>query len=76
MKKVTATEIANYVYCPEAWRLKHGLGLKDGNVAAKAAGVSRHESWQVAERRSTWLIKLAFVALIGAIALVVLSELL
>ena len=31
---VTASEVASYVYCAEAWRLEHGLGLKPGNRAA------------------------------------------
>ncbi len=31
---VTASEIAAFVYCPEAWRLEHGLGLEAGNREA------------------------------------------
>jgi len=34
---VTASEIAAFVYCPEAWRLEHRLGLEAGNRAAMAA---------------------------------------
>ena len=45
---VTASEIAAFVYCPEAWRLEHGLGLEAGNREAMEAegrevgGVHRH----------------------------------
>jgi hypothetical protein len=35
---MTATEIAAFVYCPERWRLEHGLGLKLANRAALDAG--------------------------------------
>ena len=35
---VTASEIASFVYCPEAWRLEHGLGLEPANRAALDAG--------------------------------------
>ena len=28
---VTAAEIAAFVYCPESWRLEHGLGLEPRN---------------------------------------------
>ena len=31
---VTASEIAAFVYCPEAWRLEHGQGLEAGGRAA------------------------------------------
>jgi len=35
---VTASEIAAFVYCPEALRLEHGLELEAGNRAAMEAG--------------------------------------
>ena len=37
---ITASEIASYAFCPEAWRLEHGLGLPAENQAALAAGTS------------------------------------
>ncbi len=36
---ISAQEIACFVYCPEAWRLQHGLGLKAANRAALNPGV-------------------------------------
>lgn len=40
---VTASEIAAFVYCPEAWRLEYGLGLEPGNREAMDAGERHHE---------------------------------
>jgi hypothetical protein len=47
---VTATEIAAFVYCPEQWRLEHGLWLEPGNRAAMEAGTRHHERKAAAER--------------------------
>jgi hypothetical protein len=47
---VTATEAASYVYCSEAWRLEHGLGLEPGNRAARKAGERHHGRKAAAER--------------------------
>jgi hypothetical protein len=57
----SATEVASYAYCPEAWRLEHGLKLKPGNDQARARGERVHERWQKTERRSGWLIRVAGV---------------
>ena len=46
---VTASEIASFVYCPEQWRLQHGLGLEPGNRAALDAGTRHHAGKAVAE---------------------------
>ena len=64
MKKddwISATEVATFVYCPEAWRLRHGLKLKSANQPALKAGENRHERWQKIEKRSTWLIRGAVI---------------
>jgi len=37
-----------FVYCPEQWRLEHGLGLKP--VAALDAGDRHHAGKAIAER--------------------------
>jgi len=47
---VTASEIASFVYCPEQWRLQHGLGLEPGNRDALDAGTRHHARKTVAER--------------------------
>ena len=44
---VTASEIAAFVYCPEAWRLEHRLGLEAGNRAA--SGRTDHAGKAAAE---------------------------
>jgi len=40
---LTAAELACFAYCPEQWRLQHGLGLEPGNRAAMDAGTHHHE---------------------------------
>lgn len=47
---VTASEIAAFVYCQEAWRLEPGLGLEPGNREALDAGTRYDEGKAVAER--------------------------
>jgi hypothetical protein len=68
---VSAAEIGDFVYCPEAWRLRHGLGLEPGNRAALDAGDRHHARKAVAERVAggaigfgRWLAVLAVVALL------------
>jgi len=47
---VSASEIAAFAYCPEAWRLQDGLGLEPGNPAELGTGTWHHEQKAVAER--------------------------
>jgi hypothetical protein len=47
---VSASEIASYVYCPEQFRLQHGLGLEPGNRQALDAGTLHHGRKAAAER--------------------------
>lgn len=47
---ITASELAAYAYCPEAWRLQYGLGLEGENPEALAAGTRHHAAKGAAER--------------------------
>ena len=47
---VSTSEIAAFVYCPEAWRLEYGLGLEAENREAMEAGERHHARKAVAER--------------------------
>jgi hypothetical protein len=47
---ITASEIAGHAFCPEAWRLQHGLGLQPSNQAALDAGRRHHARKATAER--------------------------
>ena len=38
---ITATEVASWAYCPEAWRLEYGLGLEAGNRESRAGSQRR-----------------------------------
>jgi hypothetical protein len=65
---VTAVEVANFVYCPEAWRLEHGLGLEPGNQAALDAGTRHHTRKAVAERMAGGYIGLGRLLVVVALA--------
>lgn len=67
---ITAAEIGCRAYCPEQWRLQHGLGLKPGNRAVLDAGTRHHVSKAVAERVAGGSISLG--RLLVVVALVVL----
>ena len=70
---VTATEIAAFVYCPEAWRLQYGLELKPGNQAALDAGGRHHARKAVAEWLAGGSIALGrWVAVLAILTLLVL----
>jgi hypothetical protein len=70
---VTAAEVANFVYCAEAWRLEHGLGLTPGNRAALKAGTRHHQRKAAAERVAGGAIGLGWIlAVLAAVALLLL----
>jgi hypothetical protein len=70
---VSATEIASFVYCPEQWRLEHGLGNESENTASLSRGEAFHTrsaTLEVRTRKASWvglvLIALAAVVLLLA----------
>jgi hypothetical protein len=69
---IAASEIASYAFCPEAWRLQHGLGLPAGNQAEMDAGVRHHARKAVAERAAGGAIGLGKLMLAVGLALLVL----
>jgi hypothetical protein len=69
---VTASEIASFVYCPEQWRLEHGLGLPSGNQAALDAGTRHHAGKAAAVRGAGWAIRLGQFLIVAALLLLVL----
>ncbi len=54
---VSATEIAAFVYCAEAWRLEYGLGLPPANRTAMNAGTQHH-------KRKAWAERIAGIAVV------------
>jgi hypothetical protein len=52
---ITAHEIATFAYCPEAWRLQYGLGLKGGNAESLEAGTRHHRGKGFIEQLAGWL---------------------
>jgi hypothetical protein len=65
---ITAAEIACFAYCPEQWRLEHGLGLEAGNRAGLDAGTRHHDRKAVAERIAGGSLGLGRVLVIVAVA--------
>ena len=49
---VTASEIASYAFCPEAWRLGDGLGLRPGNEASLDRGEALHAKNAALDRKT------------------------
>ena len=70
---VSASEIAAYAYCPESWRLAHGLGLESRHAPRLKQGIKAHEAWQDVARTSSlplWLgAALMLLALAGLLLL-------
>jgi hypothetical protein len=67
---VSASEIASYGFCPEAWRLGSALGLEANNERELARGEKTHAKFAVVEQRSQRAIWIG-LALIVAGALLV-----
>ncbi len=70
---ITASEVARFVYCPEAWRLEYGLGRPAANRASRDAGTRQHAVRAAAERLAGAAITLGWLALLAALALLVLG---
>jgi hypothetical protein len=64
---LTAEEVACYVYCPEQWRLQHGLGLAPSNQEVLNAGIRHHARKAVAERLAACSMMLGRILVIGAL---------
>ena len=66
-KWISASEVASFAFCPEAWRLDHGLELTPGNQRALAKGVVQHQEWQQFEQRSGSLVRVAMWVFAAAV---------
>jgi hypothetical protein len=64
---VSASEIAAYAYCPESWRLAHGLGLESRHAARRQQGIEEHAAWQDVARTSSRLLWLGAVLMLAAL---------
>lgn len=73
-KKITASDIGLYAFCPRAWTLKQ-LGYKSGNLTRMEAGTVYHEAFgrrlrlNRTVRRALWVLLL--LVLTAAAALVI-----
>jgi hypothetical protein len=64
---ITASEIASYAFCPEAWRLEYGLGLPAENQAVRDAGTRHHTRKAAVERVAGGALGLGRVLLVLAV---------
>ncbi len=64
---ITAEEVSCFAYCPEQWRLQHGLGLAPSNQDVLNAGVRHHARKAVAERLAASSMMLGRLLIIGAL---------
>ena len=68
-KWISASEVASFAYCPEAWRLDHGLELTPENRPALENGVIEHREWQQVEQRSSSIVRVAMWLFAAAVIL-------
>ena len=66
---VSASEIASYAFCPEAWRLGSALGLKPNNEIVLARGEHFHEKTAAVEARSQAALWLGFALVVVGLGL-------
>ena len=71
---VTTGEIAEFVFCPEAWRLAQ-LGHRSANRAVQEAGIVHHASKATAERVAGGSIALGHVLIVVALLALLLAYL-
>jgi hypothetical protein len=69
---VSAAEIGDFVFCPEAWRLKYGMGLEPENRESLAAGKRHHARKAVAERVAGGAVSLGWRLVVLAVVAVLL----
>lgn len=67
---VSASEIASWALCPEAWRLGQGLGLRPGNEERLQEGELFHARTAAIERHSGTALRVGLVLLaLGVVGL-------
>ena len=64
---ISADELACFAYCPEQWRLQHGLGLPPANRAELNAGTRHHGRKAAAERVAAGSINMGGILVIVAL---------
>lgn len=66
LETVTASEIADYAFCPEAWRLAQ-IGTPSTNQPQRSAGAAHHEEKAAAEVTAGQSIAIGRVLIIVAL---------
>ena len=69
---ISADELACFAYCPEQWRLQHGLGLPPANRTELEAGTRHHRRKAVAERVAGGSINVGEMLVIAALLILAL----
>jgi hypothetical protein len=68
---IRASEIGEYVYCRRSWWLRRVRAVASTNVTRMQAGIEYHQHHGRLVGSSVWLRRLAYVALFGAVAMLV-----
>ncbi len=68
---IRASEIGEYVYCRRSWWLCRVRAVASTNVTQMQAGIEYHQRHGRLVESSVWLRRLAYVALFGAVAMLV-----
>ena len=67
---VSASEIGSWAWCPEAWRLGQGLGLRPGNEEQLSEGERFHVQTAAVERHTVAALRVGLLLFaLGLIAL-------
>jgi hypothetical protein len=65
---ITASQVADYAYCAESWRLAHGLGRESRHEPLMQQGIAAHDAWQGTERASARVTRLGLALMLIALA--------
>lgn len=63
---VSASELGQFAFCPESYRLQHCLKLRPQNQEQLRRGVEDHARWERTEKRSGFSFRLALLCFLVA----------
>jgi hypothetical protein len=67
---VSASEVASYAFCPEAWRLGSALGMKASNERELSRGEVTHENFAAVDKSSRRIIWIGLALILLGVLLV------
>jgi hypothetical protein len=67
-KWIAASQVADYAYCAESWRLAHGLGRESRHEPLMQQGIAAHDAWPSTARASARVTRLGLALMLIALA--------